>query len=112
MASKYKIIWSASAATDLRQIVASLQERESLDRAKAIFLKIRSAAENLHKSPQRGRMVPELKEQGILLYRELVISSWRLIYRESEKKVYVLAVIDSRRDAVDLLWERLTRYSF
>jgi len=60
----------------------------------------------LNQFPDRGRIVPELKAYGILSYRELIISPWRVVYRTSEQKVYVLAVIDSRRNIEDILIER------
>ena len=52
---------------------------------------------------------PELQEQGIVIYLELLVKPWRIVYRAENRSVYILAIIDSRRDAVDLLWERLTR---
>jgi len=60
----------------------------------------------LNQFHDRGRIVPELKTYGILSYRELIISPWRVVYRTSEQKVYVLAVIDSRRNIEDILIER------
>ena len=50
----------------------------------------------------------ELQDQGILQYRELVISPWRVLYRISEKNVFVLSVLDSRRNIQDILLKRLT----
>ena len=58
--------------------------------------------------PERGRIVPELRDQGILQYRELIIPPWRILYRISEKRVYVLSVFDSRRNIEDILLKRLT----
>lgn len=53
------------------------------------------------------RTLPELRDQGISQYRELVIPLWRVIYRISEKAVYVLAVFDSRQNIEDILLKRL-----
>jgi len=66
----------------------------------------KSKCNTLDQFPDRGRIVPELKAHGILSYRELIISPWRVMYRTSEQKVYVLAVIDSRRNMEDILIER------
>ncbi len=60
--------------------------------------------------PERCRIVPELKEQGILQYRELIVKPWRIIFRIAEKKVYALSVLDSRRNIEEILLERLTLF--
>ena len=62
---------------------------------------------DLYLLPNRGRLVPELKDQGILQYRELIHPPWRIIYRISENKVYVLSVLDARRNIEDILLKRL-----
>ena len=58
--------------------------------------------------PERGRIVPELREQGITVYRELVEPPWRILYRIESDRVWVLAVIDGRRNVEDILLKRLT----
>ena len=59
--------------------------------------------------PLRGRVVPELREFSITAYRELVLRPWRIIYEVRKDKVYVLAVLDSRRDFIVALQDRLLR---
>jgi toxin ParE1/3/4 len=56
--------------------------------------------------PERGRIVPELREQGIILYREIILAPWRVIYRIVGQTVYVLAVLDARRNLEDILLDR------
>jgi hypothetical protein len=51
--------------------------------------------------------VPELQDQGIFIYRELIITSWRIIFRISEMKVYVLSVLDAWQNVEDILLNRL-----
>ena len=63
----------------------------------------------MQRFPDRGRIVPELRIVDIFLYRELIEKPWRIIYRHDDKRVYVMAVLDSRRDLTSLLLERLTR---
>ncbi|MBU1570609.1 MAG: plasmid stabilization protein, partial [Proteobacteria bacterium] len=57
--------------------------------------------------PERGRVVPELQDQGIFQYRELIVKPWRSIYRIAEREIYVLSVIDSRKNVEDILLNRL-----
>jgi plasmid stabilization system protein ParE len=57
--------------------------------------------------PLRGRTVPELRDHGVLNYREIIVSPWRIIYRVQDSAVIVLAVIDGRRSLEDVLLYRL-----
>ena len=102
---KFGVEWAQPAGKDLENIIDYISQ-DNVDTAIAIFGKIRSRCIALNQFPDRGRIVPELKAYGILSYRELVISPWRVIYRVSAQKVYVLAVIDSRRNMEDILIER------
>ena len=45
--------------------------------------------------------------QGISLYREIVIIPWRVIYKIERDRVYIVSVIDSRRNVEDVLLARL-----
>lgn len=56
--------------------------------------------------PLQGRIVPELRYYGVLTYRELIRPPWRIIYKTEENKVWVLAVIDGRRNVEDILLDR------
>jgi len=42
-----------------------------------------------------------------MIYREIVTAPWRIIYRISDKNVYVLSVLDARRNVEDILLKRL-----
>jgi len=79
---------------------------DSIDEALRILEKIRKKAVGLNTLPERGRVVPELKEQGIILYREIILAPWRIIYRIAGQTVCVLAVLDARRNLEDILLER------
>jgi addiction module RelE/StbE family toxin len=102
---RFKVEWSQPASKDLLNIIEYVSQ-DSLDAAIRIFKTIKSKCKTLNQSPERGKIVPELKENGIFNYRELIISPWRIIYRISDQKVFILAVIDSRRNIEDILIER------
>jgi plasmid stabilization system protein ParE len=106
MSKKYKVIWADIAENDLKNIIEYIAD-ENLLNVQKIFKKIKEKASSLYLLPNRGRLVPELKDQGILQYRELIHSPWRIIYRISENKVYVLSVLDARRNIEDILLKRL-----
>ncbi len=106
---EYKVIWSHAAESDLNEIIKYIAE-DSIHNALTIFYKIKDKCSGLYTFPNRGRIVPELQEHGILLYRELIIEPWKVIYRISDNSVYVLLVIDSRQNVEDILLNRFTNY--
>lgn len=108
MKKVYDVIWSETSEKDLIGIVEYIAA-DNPSNAFEIFKEIKQKASRLYTFPERGRIVPELKDQGIVLYRELIVPPWRMIYRISGKTVYVLSVLDSRRNIEDILLERLIR---
>ena len=106
MSQKYNIIWAGVAENDFREIFAYIVQDSPANAVKA-FKKIKRKASRLYSLPEKGRIVPELQDQGILLYRELIVPPWRIIYRISEMKVYVLSVLDARQNVEDILLKRL-----
>lgn len=108
MGKKHGVHWAKIAEDDLIAIIKYIHSENPLA-AKDNLGKIKSKASSLNLFPHRGRIVPELQEQGILQYRELIIPPWRIIYRISESNVYVLSVIDSRQNVEDILLNRLVR---
>ena len=108
MSTTYKVLWSFSAEEDLRYIIEYIHA-DNPSAASSSLTRIREKTSTLYSLPHRGRIVPELRDQGISQYRELIIPPWRVIYRISGKRVYVLSVIDSRRNVEDILLDRLVR---
>ena len=108
MNKKYQVAWAAVAQHDLKQIIDYIAI-DSPGNASRILQKIKQKVSDIYFMPDRGRIVPELKEQGIHIYRELIISPWRVIYRISDKTIFVLSVIDSRRNVEDILLDRFTK---
>ena len=107
MSDNYKIEWAKVAENDLKGIIEYIAE-DSPANALKILKTIKQKASSLFTLPERGRIVPELQDQGILIYRELIILPWRIIYRISETKIYVLSVLDARQNVEDILLKRLT----
>jgi len=108
MKKKYEVIWSNIAEKDLIDIVEYISA-DSPSTALKSFKNIKQKASKRYSFPERGRVVPELRDQGIVQYRELIISPWRVIYRISEKSIYVLSVLDARQNIEDILFRRLTK---
>ncbi len=108
MKKSFQVHWAASAESDLLGIIRHIAD-DSLPTASDILAKIQSRAASLGHSPMRGRVVPELLRQGIASYRELILDPWRITYKVEGEKVFVLSVVDSRRNVEDLLLARLLR---
>ncbi len=108
MCKKYQVIWAIAAQDDLRQIIDYIAV-DSPGNASQILKKIKKKTSDLYTMPDRGRIVPELRNQGIQTYRELIVAPWRIIYRMSDSSVFVLSVIDSRRNVEDILLDRFIK---
>jgi len=106
----YVVEFAAVAEGDLQAIVEFIAQDDPAA-ALRVFDRIEAHCAALHQLPERGRVVPELAAYGIHTYRELVVPPWRVVYRISDKSVYVLAVVDSRRNIEDVLLDRLVRGS-
>lgn len=104
----FSVFWADSAQDDLSTLVEHIFQ-DSPQNAREIFHIIRQRAESLNHFPQRGRVVPELSDIGILTYRELIIERWRLIYKIDNDQVFVTALFDSRQNIEDILFRRLIR---
>ncbi len=101
----YQVFWTQTAQQDLRKIITYIAA-DSETQARTVYSAIKQKANNLQQMPLQGRIVPELSYYGILTYRELISQPWRIIYRIEDNKVWVLAVIDSRRNVEDILLDR------
>ena len=105
---KFTVYWTKIAQDDLIEILEYIS-LDSQNIAEEIFEKIKKQTIKLENFPERGRTVPELGFHNINNYRELIITPWRIIYRIEERKVYILSVIDSRRNFEDIILKRIMR---
>jgi toxin ParE1/3/4 len=108
MAKHHTVEWTESAKSDISEIVNFIAINSNSN-AKKILDKIITSSANLAISPELGRVVPELKGLEKSNFRELIISSWRLIYKIELSTAYIMLVIDARRDAKELILKRLAK---
>jgi toxin ParE1/3/4 len=71
--------------------------------------RLEAQARSLTTLADRGRIVPELGRLHIRQDREPVLPPYRVIYRVSGTRAWVLVVIDARRNLEDVLLDRLIR---
>lgn len=106
--AKRVVLWTDTARQDLDSLLDYLAEQDPMA-ALQVLERIEGRARTLEALTQRGRVVAELRQVGVLHYRELIERPWRIVYRTDSKRVLVMAVLDSRRDLQSLLLERLIR---
>ena len=104
----FEVLWTDAARFDLERIVEFIAE-ESPANALTALARLKRRCQTLAALPQRGRIVPELRAVDVLTYRELIEGPWRIVYRYDVDRVYIMAVLDARRELSGLLLERLVR---
>ena len=72
-----------------------------------MLISIDKTFSSLSKAPERGAYPKELLAIGIRDYREVFFKPYRMIYRVMGDTVYVLIIVDGRRDMQSLLQRRL-----
>jgi plasmid stabilization system protein ParE len=89
-----RVVWSRRARADLRGIVDWIS-KDSPGNAAAVARRLVARTAGLSDQPGQGRRVPQL--DGRDETRELIVHSWRIIYRASDAEVLILAVVHSAR---------------
>jgi len=103
---KYFVKWTAPAREDVNEIIDFIS-KNNINYAIKILDNIEEDVKNLGVFPERYRIVPELEKYGYLIYREIIVEYWRIIYKIENKYVYIMLVIDGRRNIEDLLLKKL-----
>jgi len=103
---KYKVSLTQAALNDLYAINDYYLAQVSDTVATNIISKLQSAVLSLENLPERGSIPRELSVTGIMRYRQIVTLNYRIIYRSVNNMVYVMMVIDGRRDVVTALMRR------
>ncbi len=109
MSKTYKTRFSRYAEDDLLEILDYFSYTNP-EHAKKILLDIERRSEELKKYPERGRIVPELKKQNMIEYRELIEGYYRIIYVIQNDEVMIHSIIDGRRDFEELIMTKLLRF--
>ncbi len=106
---EYNVLWADVACSDLDDIANYIAEEDGIDAALEVVCRLENKAAKLVCMPKRGVIIPELLDIGVLQYRQLTERPWKILYRILGNTVHVVAVVDSRRDMVVFLMERLLR---
>jgi len=98
---------TADAVRDIEEIYQYIARHDAPGKAQNVLTKIEKTFESLSKSPERGTYPKELLTLGIREYREVFFKPYRLLYRTIGSRVYILLIVDGRRDMQSLLQRRL-----
>jgi plasmid stabilization system protein ParE len=105
---RFELIWSEPAKIDLKEIVQHIGRRNP-QRARELARRWIIQMEALCDHAERGRFVPETMAIGVDIYRELILTPYRAIYRVRSGRVFIMGFFDGRRNLEDILFERLAR---
>ncbi len=100
--------WARSASLDLIEIVEFIKQ-DRPDAARKLGHRFLAEASRLRRNPRQGKVVPELLEKGVADYRQLIVSTYRVIYAIRTEFIDIVSVIDGRRDIPAALLQRLLR---
>lgn len=103
----FAVLMTDDAARDLEEVYDYVAQHDAPGKADHVLEQIEKALASLCKSPERGAYPKELLTLGIREFREIFFKPYRIIYRVVGKAVYVLLIVDGRRDMQALLQRRL-----
>jgi toxin ParE1/3/4 len=89
----HRVVWSRRASQDL-EAIADYIATDSPTYAGIVVKKVVHQTKLLSRFPRSGRKVPEFDNENI---RELLVYSYRVIYRLEEREVVIAAVIHGKR---------------
>jgi len=105
---EYEIIFSEDALNDIFDIYYFIAMNDSFDNADKIKNKLIGKAKDLMKFPLRGYSVKEIADTYPEL-KETISKPFRIMFEIDFKKVFILAILDSKRDIQEILSERFLR---
>ena len=106
MEREFDIKWTSPALDDLDEIIEYIS-KTNLTYAIKVMDKIYEQVNKLDISPERCRIVPELEKYGYLIYRQLIVDYWKIVFKIEENIIYIMLVIDGRRNIEDIILKKI-----
>jgi len=103
----FQVYLTRGAERDLEEIYDYIATHDSPENADLVLDKIEQTFQQLAEFPQRGNYPRELLALGIREFREVFFQPYRIIYRVLDDAVFVMLIVDGRRDMQTLLQHRL-----
>ncbi|HXU35297.1 MAG TPA: type II toxin-antitoxin system RelE/ParE family toxin [Blastocatellia bacterium] len=90
----HRVIWSDDAVEDLQQI-SDYIARDSGHYARVVVRRILERTQSLSRYPRIGHVVPEVDDEA---FREILVHSYRVIYRVERDRIIIEAVAHGKQD--------------
>ena len=103
----FTVFLTADAVRDLEDLYDYIARHDTPGEAEQVLARIEKILNSLSKFPERGTYPKELLALGIRDYREIFFKPYRLIYQVIDSSVYILLIVDGRRNMQMLLQRRL-----
>ena len=103
----FEVFLTADAVQDLEELYQHIVRHDAPGKAENVLARIKKTFNSLSETPARGVYPKELLALGIREYREIFFKPYRFIYRIIGHRVYILLIVDGRRDMQSLLQRRL-----
>lgn len=104
---RFEVLLTRGAAGDLEEIHDYIAEHDAPAKANYVLDRIEEVIKGLATFPDRGSYPKELLALGIKDFRETFFKPYRVIYRVSGQRIFVVLIADGRRDMQTLLTRRL-----
>lgn len=104
---RYEVLLTEGAECDLEAIYDYIAEADSSANAGYVLDQLLEVAESLTAFPERGSHPKELLALGIQEYRQAFFKPYRVIYRIVGQQVFLVLMMDGRREMQSLLTRRL-----
>jgi toxin ParE1/3/4 len=94
---------------DISAIFSYIELCDSIRKAENVVHRLETHINDLSHMPDRGQYVKELYKIGLKEshIKEIHVKPYRVIYKIDKQSVYILAVLDGRRELDDLLNRRV-----
>lgn len=101
------VLLTEDAERDLEELYDYIAKHDAPGKADYVLSRIAKTFSSLGESPNRGVYPKELLALGIRDFREIFFKPYRTIYRVLDDRVYVMLIVDARRNLQELLLRRL-----
>ncbi|MDF1581559.1 MAG: type II toxin-antitoxin system RelE/ParE family toxin [Desulfuromonadales bacterium] len=101
------VLLTDDAARDLEELYDHIMHHDVPGKADVVLTRIEKAFSRLSAFPDRGVYPKELADLGIRVFREIFFKPYRIVYSIKDNNVYILLIVDGRRDLQALLQRRL-----
>lgn len=104
----FRIELTETAINDMFEIYYYISMNDSFEGAERVIDKLKERAFSLSRYPERGTRVNEIYDE-LPDIKQVYYKPYRIIYKIQKQVVFVMAVLDGRRNLEDELRSRLIR---